>query len=435
MIMPSGIRDWLIFLYVCLIPVGWSPWPAQIEWADLIFVGLGGTVLAARARSRRITLHALDLLILLYLAASLASFRRSPDVARSSVELAKQAYLVLVYGVFSVLAGERGLAATILSWFAGMAAVLAGLGILALATYAAGFRWLTPLLTIGVLPGVGDAVRITGPLLSPGFFCNNLTMALPVLIAQVLARHRAAARHWLRLLLVAAAAAGTMTYSLVGFAWAGLAGVWRACGVSRPWRLLRAAAACGCLALLVAGNLLVAVSVREARWTADTNTQIPMPRSGYGFQPEGRGARRVTLSVSYNSLSYLLLKQVAAQAFLREPSTGVGLGAFHDETERAYQLGALHAPYRRADPHAELLGRLAETGALGGLTLLLLWVGIAWYGWRLVRATPTSVWVPRAILAGCLGILVNSVNADVMNFRFLWVGLGLLRGHLVRPAA
>ena len=422
-----------MFLYVCLLPVGWSPWPAQIQWADLVFVGLGATMLAARAHRRRFTLHALDLLVLLYLAASLASFRRSPDVARSGVELAKQAYLVLVYGVFSALAGERGLAAAILSWFAGMAAVLAGLGLLALATYAAGLPWFSPLLTVGVLPGVGDAVRITGPLLSPGFFCNYLTMALPVLIAQVLSRHRGTARAWLRLLIVAAAAAGTMTYSIVGFLWAGLAGVWRAWGATRGARLLRAAAACGCVALLLAGNLLVAVSIRELRWAVDANPGIPAERSEYSFQPEGAGARRLTLGVSYNPISYLLLKQVAVRALMREPLTGTGLGSFHADTERAYGLGALQAHYRRSDPHAELLGRLAETGLLGGLTLLLLWWGIAWCGWQLVRATPASVWVPRAILAGCLGILVNSLNADVMNFRFLWVGLGLLRGHLRMP--
>jgi hypothetical protein len=33
-----------------------------------------------------------------------------------------------------------------------------------------------------------------------------------------------------------------------------------------------------------------------------------------------------------------------------------------------------------------------------------------------------------AAAAALLGTLINSINADVMNFRFAWVVLGLVRG-------
>ncbi len=429
--MPSGIREWWLFLYLCLIPIGWSPWPAQIQWADVAFLGLAVSVWRARP-PRRFAVHALDALILLYLAASLASFSKTPDLPRSGVEFVKQGSLVLVYGVFSMLASERGLAAKALEWSATVAVVLAGLSLAALATYAMGLPWLAPLLTIGVLPDVGEAVRIKGALLSPGFFCNYLTMALPVLVAAVFLLPRRTVRNGLRLVLVMAAAAGTATYSVVGFLWAGLAAAWRRWGSTRTLRLARAAAAAACVGLLVIGNLLFAYAIREVRWTADRNVDIPPSPSGYLFQEEGIGARRVTVSVSYDPVSYLRLKRVALRAFLREPLTGVGLGAFADETERAYREGALQQLYRRADPHCELLGRLAETGILGGATLLLLWWGIGRSGWLLLRRPQASAWMASAILAGCLGLLVNSVNADIMNFRFLWVGLGLLRGQLAR---
>jgi len=39
-------------------------------------------------------------------------------------------------------------------------------------------------------------------------------------------------------------------------------------------------------------------------------------------------------------------------------------------------------------------------------------------------------WILRASIAGLAGILVNGVNADIMHFRFLWVGLAL-RGILI----
>ncbi|HVE13970.1 MAG TPA: hypothetical protein VNI01_11285, partial [Elusimicrobiota bacterium] len=84
--------------------------------------------------------------------------------------------------------------------------------------------------------------------------------------------------------------------------------------------------------------------------------------------------------------------------------------------------------YRAADPHCTPLGRLAETGLLGGLSLAALWVGLFWWAVPIVRRHDPAGWMARALLAGCIGLLVNSLNAEVMHFRFLWVALGLLRG-------
>lgn len=128
-------------------------------------------------------------------------------------------------------------------------------------------------------------------------------------------------------------------------------------------------------------------------------------------------------------MSYYLLKKVAAEAFWRAPLTGIGLGRFREETERAYRVGKVHELYRDIDPHSTLLGRLAETGLPGGLTLVALWVGFLGLGLRFVRAANgPAVWPARAALAGTVGLLVNSINVDIMNFRFLWIGFAVLRG-------
>lgn len=438
----SKIQWVLALLYVCLVPIGWSPFPANIQWADVVFVGLLIAVLADKFRF--VKFIQLDWFIVLYLLGSLASFWRTADLAQSSLELVKQGYLVLVYGVFSALARQRGGADTILLWSAEVAAILAGASLFALVMYVvSGMGVFELLLSPAPVPLLGDVARIKGALLSPAFFCNYLTVALPIVLAhQFRPPHRIGGRPLnagggrfatlMRMFLVMAAALGTLTYSIVGFLGAGLTGLWRSWSSTPALRALRNAAVVVFLLVFLAGNVVFAVSLREIRWTTDTNPEMPRPPSGYGFQPETMGAQRLSLSVSYNPMSYGLLKRVAAQAFLREPLTGIGLGRFHDETERAYHLGLIHAPYRRADPHCELLGRLAETGLVGGLTLLLLWGGIARVGRELLRR-PSSGWVPGAILAGCVGLLVNSVNADVMNFRFLWLGLGLLRGQLNAP--
>ena len=433
---PLTALEWLVLGYLFLIPIGGGALPANMEWADIMFVGV---CVALVATQRRIapTLHPLDVLVLVYLAGSLLSFRRSPDLLHSGVEFVKQASLGLVYLVFSLLGRRRETVARIVCWFAWAAVALAAASLLALGVYLVTGHEIGSFLSVAPIPGAGHVARIKGMLLSPGFFCNYLTVALPFLLLLPRGPVHAHTTGWWRMgpLVVVLAAMGTLTASVAGFLAAGLAAIWPQWAASRRLRLARAGLATLAGVVLVVVNLMVAVTVRDVSWATDQNLRLPDPGHGYALQEEGAGAERLTVSVSYNPISYFLLKQVAVRAFWREPLTGVGLGAFHAETERAYRQGLIHAPYRRADPHAELLGRLAETGVVGGLTLLLLWWGIARFGCVLLRGKPASAWASSAILAGLFGVLVNSLNADVMNFRFVWVGVGLLRGQLERPAS
>jgi hypothetical protein len=175
-------------------------------------------------------------------------------------------------------------------------------------------------------------------------------------------------------------------------------------------------------------TLALSVAVRGISAVRDRDLSTGPPPYWHAFYDPAVGSSRVTFSVSYDPMSYGLLKRVALDAFARSPLLGVGLGQFHEATERAYRAGRLHKTYRAADPHCALLGRLAETGLLGGLSLAALWLGfLARTAPSACRADPSG-WAARTLLAGCIGLLVNSLNADVMHFRFLWVALGLLRG-------
>ena len=69
------------------------------------------------------------------------------------------------------------------------------------------------------------------------------------------------------------------------------------------------------------------------------------------------------------------------------------------------------------------LGRLAECGIIGGVTLLILWS--AWAGMAREGRPDALGYAAGAALAG---LIVSSLNADIMNFRFVWVLAGLLRG-------
>jgi hypothetical protein len=72
---------------------------------------------------------------------------------------------------------------------------------------------------------------------------------------------------------------------------------------------------------------------------------------------------------------------------------------------------------------------------IGGLTLLLLWIAIGRAAARVWTWRPHYEWVAVAAVAALAGTLVNTMNADVMNFRFLWVVLGLVRGLSATPPA
>ncbi|MEO8682188.1 MAG: O-antigen ligase family protein, partial [Vicinamibacterales bacterium] len=121
------------------------------------------------------------------------------------------------------------------------------------------------------------------------------------------------------------------------------------------------------------------------------------------------------------------LKEEAWRAFLQHPIAGVGLDRFHDVSQAAFEHGRLTTDYRAIDPHSTLLGRLAETGIIGGAALVLLWIGFAFTSARAVRGT-TESWIATAAAAALIGLFVVSPNVDVMNFRFLWVAAGLITG-------
>jgi O-antigen ligase len=143
----------------------------------------------------------------------------------------------------------------------------------------------------------------------------------------------------------------------------------------------------------------------------------------YHYAVDQREMRIDDVIVTYNVMSYARIKQVAWRAFLEHPIAGIGLDQFHTATTRAYEEGALPLLYREIDPHSALLGRLAECGIIGGVTLLMLWGA-----WAAMARDGAGHYLGYAAAAAFAGLIVSSVNADIMNFRFLWVLAGLLRG-------
>ncbi|MEZ5039053.1 MAG: hypothetical protein R2828_04150 [Saprospiraceae bacterium] len=130
--------------------------------------------------------------------------------------------------------------------------------------------------------------------------------------------------------------------------------------------------------------------------------------------------------------SYTALKEAGWSVALKYPWLGVGPGQFSKKLPAEKALGnyPLHLP--DYDPHSTWMGAFSETGLLGLFSLVLLLGGIISFIIPLNNKSPQNT--PLMILNTYLVlILIASISVDAMNFRHLWVPVGLLLGlHLRR---
>lgn len=417
--MAASLTRWLLLAFLVTIAINWPVLPFNARATDLIFIAAAIAVLA-QARFARPSLSSLDMAIAGYVAGSVVSMLLSPDPRAGLVELVRHGYLVVIYAVVA-LAVRQGLSHTVATGLALSGGGLAVLGLAAVALfYLTGIRAeaLTPMMP---LPYLGYTLRLEALTASGSMLACVLAVSIPFVL-----RHPAIAsstsRWWTAALVSAGAAMLTFSHSIAGVAVASVT----ACRVWLTRTPVRMAAMATAAAIVLAFTFAATVSIRSVGSLRDATV--------YQYGIDGGRVDIAGIAVDYQTMSYWRLKEVAWDAFLSRPLVGIGLDRFHAMTEAAFQAGRLTTPYRVIDPHSTLLGRLAETGIVGGVTLLALWIAIAITCRRVLARRPSPApsavegWMATAAAAALLGTLINSANADVMNFRFAWVALGLLRG-------
>ena len=164
-------------------------------------------------------------------------------------------------------------------------------------------------------------------------------------------------------------------------------------------RSLRALAGGLTILLLAATHLLVVPTNSELLATAFTSGHTLAVLDAYAIV----------------ETNYTTNKRAALLVGARHPLVGVGPGRFAASTAGLVAEGRYPAHYGRFDPHSAWTGAFAETGLLGLLSLLVLVVVLFGY-----RPVPLS-----ALAAILLLFLLASVFKDVMNFRGLWVVVGV----------
>jgi hypothetical protein len=423
----------LVAAYIVLIPWMWSASPLHVQPADAIFILLAAAFVASNGL-RRISITGLDAAVLVYVAGLTLSLTGVSDLARGFSELAKTLSLVLVFLVVGTIASDDHGRWRIASWIACATAVLCGFGVVDATAHAVGALPAGGMGRDMTVPYLGQVMRLSLGFATPEMLGDYLTCVFPFVIGFFLFRGRGSRAG-------AAAAVGgviatealTFSHSWAGFVIAALIVCWTR-WTTTIWLRLRWLIAIGACALLVAINLASTVYVHDLSIEHHT---VPAPISLPEHVVETDRWPQIRISATYNYLHYFALKREAWQSFRSHPVTGVGLGGFHDITERAYAAGRISEACRECMSHSTLLGHLAETGLVGSAGLVVLWIAavVAGRGALGRSAVDCDQWIVCAALAGVIGLMVNGVNADIMHFRFLWVSLALVRSGAARPLA
>ena len=407
----GGAVRYLLLLFLTTIGINWPALPFNARIADLIFIPLAIAAIALGVP--RLTWRRADLAVAVYLLGAVPAVLISPEPRQSAVEFVREIYLASIYVVFAIVAA-RGLATTIGLGLALGGAFLSISGLLFVALQWLGATAWPMMGEVMQLPYVGSTLRLRALTASEAMLACVLTAAVPFAVTAC-SSHRV--RAWCQHAAVMTVAATlTFSHAIAGFAVAVVIALWPALAARPVWRR---AAVGGALVDALALNFAATASVRSVRYGDSSYADT----SQYHHAVDQRQLRIGGAAITYDVMSYARIKQVAWQAFLEHPVAGLGLDRFHSASRRAFEEGRLPAQYREIDPHSTVLGRLAECGIIGGVTLLLLW--IAWAGLaREVSGSPVGL----AAAAALAGLIVSSLNADIMNFRFLWVIAGLLRG-------
>ena len=409
--MHRRIVDVLLLLFLAAIGVDWPNLPYNAQLADLIFIPLAALVVALP--QARWTWRWPDLAVAIYLLGAVPGIAVSADRTHSVMEFGREIYLAIVYLVVA-MAARHGMARTIGKGLAFGGAILSVAGLLFVIRQTIGASPWPPMGEVMALPYIGDTLRLRALTASEAMLACVLTAAIPFAIAMCT---RDRIRGWCATgAAMIAAAALTFSHAIAGFAVATVVAAWP---LLKERKYLRNLAVAAAVVVFLVLNFAATVSIRSITGGDSNYTD----RSVYHYAVDEGEMRVGNAVVTFSVMSYARIKQVAWRAFLEHPIAGLGLDQFHTATVRAYDEGALPLLYREIDPHSALFGRLAECGAIGGVTLLMLWAA-----WAAMARETSAHYLGYAAAAALAGLIVSSLNADIMNFRFLWVLAGLVRG-------
>jgi len=173
--------------------------------------------------------------------------------------------------------------------------------------------------------------------------------------------------------------------------------------------------------LKVAGGIIVGIYLVLCHWLIIPAGQSDAPVTYFSAEDcSSVGCAEICAT------TYLRLKRMALQAFLDTRGVGVGGGQFANYVEVQKEVRKYPSDMLSYDPHSTYFGILAEAGVMGVLALIVCMIVL----FRHFQQNDKLVhgWYAGATAYLCL-IGMEAWVMDVLNFRMLWVALGMVLAY------
>jgi hypothetical protein len=406
-----------------------------LQITEILFLVLL-VVLAYKFSAREITFLRSPLLIPIgcYYLISVLSLFNSDNIPDGLLELMKISYMIGLFLIgFYVVRNEKKLIFTIDIWMlASISTTIIGLVALGLAYF---FDVsLTQLVKHCTgFPYLGDVFRVKSTFWNYKVFTCYLCIAIPMTISLMSYSEKRNLRLFLGFLLVLFLVNAFFTFSR---GWVGiLVGMFLAflkTDNNTTWNNPK-------LLLL---NVIFLISLLcfgvfglVSRWycfgfnlqTSHINSpvvkeKIKRKHALHVFDHQG-GANRVNIEYYCVDDPYYVIKKGSMRMIEEHPILGVGIGNFNNGMKKLIRSGYLPETLPAFDPHSVYFGKAAQTGFVGLISVIGLWLTFLIMCQRLSNKSADLKYrlLSWGFFSSGVGLLFIGIDMDLMNFRFIWV--------------
>lgn len=133
--------------------------------------------------------------------------------------------------------------------------------------------------------------------------------------------------------------------------------------------------------------------------------------------------------------NYAVNKKAAVDIGLNNFWTGVGPGNFNNELNTLKENGDYPSYFPNYDPHSTFLGVFAETGIAGFACLMFIFFSVVKQLRKLHKQGQAYNSIHTGLTACFLFLAMEAISLDILNFRHLWILLGLLAALIFQTAS
>ncbi len=437
-----GFEHYLLALFIFSIPIMINypdnpilpePVGGKVQLSEIVFIFLFALWLVGIIRGRyRISYNILTFPLLIYFLSALLAWIFTPERLTSTVELVGQIYLLSIFFVVtSIIQNKEDIDFYVnVVIFSLLFVVIVGI---IQVIFVAFFGWSSPYADAGKgFPYFDRFIRVKSTFLpTTKMFSEYIVLYVGLLVTKYWTVNERRIKHLLGIGIGLTLFVFVFTFSrsIVGILF-----VLLILSFAQPLshihgiKIIRYTLTILVIAVLIGITIISSYYILSLEVRNETGLPPPEKRNVYMHFFPDKGVDSFVVNIRYIPDHYLWLKKVAMEAFKENPITGAGLESFGKELKSLRAKGIIPptiGDYKMAQSTPFTI--LSERGIFGVVSLFFLWYiflrNIIIFS-KNVRGSEHSILL-YGLMAGGVGILVDSLNVDIMNFRFLWIYISL----------